>query len=94
MGHPVDLPAGPGTIDFLFESLPLFDGAYDVVVGVSGVGGMLYDWQEPACKFEVMNPGRSTGVVAMPLRVAIVPRERVDESVDPSAWVDPAGAGR
>ena len=94
MGLPLDLPAGPGAIDFHFESLPLFDGAYDVVVGVSGSGGILYDWQEPACTFEVMNPGRSTGVVAMPLRVAIVPREWVDESVDPSAWVDPAEAGR
>ena len=93
MGLTLDLPVGPGAIDFHFESLPLFDGAYDVIVGVSGEGGILFDWREPACKFEVMNPGRSTGVVAMPVRIALVPREWVDESETAEGWASPAEAG-
>ncbi|HXW38624.1 MAG TPA: hypothetical protein VEJ44_02935, partial [Acidimicrobiales bacterium] len=62
-------------------------GAYDISVGVSGPGGM-YDWREPACRFEVMNPGRSTGVVAMPLRLAIVPREWVEDGAQSDVSVE------
>jgi len=93
LGLGLDLPVGPGAIDFHFESLPLFDGAYDVVLGVAGKGGMLFDWQEPACRFEVMNPTRAVGVVAMPVRVALVPREWVDESTTAVGWANPAEAG-
>jgi ABC-2 type transport system ATP-binding protein len=84
LGLTCDVPAGPGAIDFHFESLPLFDGSYDVNVGITGPGGTLYDWREPACQFEVMNPGRSVGLVAVPVRVAVVPRERIDQVPAPT----------
>ncbi len=93
MGLPVNVTVGPGAIDWHFESLPLFDGAYDINVGISGPGG-LYDWQEPACGFEVMNPGRSTGVVAMPVRLAIVPREWIGDPGDLETQAGPAEAHR
>ena len=82
LGLDYDCPAGPGAIDFHFESLPLFDGTYDVNVGVlTQRGGLLCDWRDPGCQFEVMNPGKSTGVVAMPVKVALVPLEMVGEPV-------------
>jgi hypothetical protein len=77
LGLSYDAPVGPSAIDFHFEGLPLFDGTYDVCVGVTGPGGILFDWREPACQFEVMNPGRSVGLVDLPVRLAIVPREWV-----------------
>ncbi len=80
LGLTYDCPAGPGAIDFHFESLPLFDGTYDIGVGVLTKGGAMSDWKDPGCQFEVMNPGRSTGLVAMPVRVALVPLELVEES--------------
>jgi len=90
MGLPLNVEPGPGAVDWHFESLPLFDGAYDITVGVAGPGG-LYDWREPACRFEVMNPGRSTGVVAMPVRLAIVPREWVEDAAQSDVSVEARG---
>jgi ABC-2 type transport system ATP-binding protein len=69
LGTVLEVPAGPGSVEFHFDGLPLFDGSYDVVVGVYGAGGILFDWREPACRFEMMNPGRSTGLVSLPVRV-------------------------
>jgi len=84
LGLALDAQAGPGAIDFHFEGVPLGDGTYDIGVGITGPGGVLYDLAEPACKFEVMNPGRSTGIVAVPVKVAIVPREWIDGSLEPA----------
>jgi ABC-type polysaccharide/polyol phosphate transport system ATPase subunit len=71
LGVRCDLQPGQGTFEFHLEAVPLLDGAYDVNVGVETAQG-LSDWREPGCKFEVMNPGRSTGVVAVPVRAALV----------------------
>ncbi|HVX22267.1 MAG TPA: ABC transporter ATP-binding protein [Acidimicrobiales bacterium] len=80
MGLVHDVQAGPGAVDFHFDDLPLFDGSYQINVGITGPGGILYDWREPACTFEVMNPGRATGVIAVPVKVAIVPTELVESA--------------
>jgi ABC-2 type transport system ATP-binding protein len=67
-----DAPMGPGRIDFVFEQVPLLDGAYQVSIGArSGSGGKLFDWRVQQDTFEVMDPGRTTGRVAMPLRAEI-----------------------
>jgi ABC-2 type transport system ATP-binding protein len=69
-----DVAAGPGALEFTFDSIPFLDGAYDLAIGIqSQLGGVLYDWQEPACRFEVMNPGRAVGFVSIPHHVAMVP---------------------
>ncbi len=47
------------------------DGAFSVNVGIQSKGGVVYDWREQATSFEVMNPGRSTGVIAMPVHAEI-----------------------
>ncbi|HEX4081668.1 MAG TPA: ABC transporter ATP-binding protein [Acidimicrobiales bacterium] len=80
MGLRHDVAAGPGAVDFHFDDLPLFDGTYEVNVGITGPDGILYDWREPACTFEVMNPGRATGVIAVPVKAAIVPTEMVESA--------------
>ena len=68
LGVTCNLDPGEGAVDFAIDSVPLLDGAYDVNVGVL-TGRGLSDWREPATRFEVMNPGRSTGLVALPVRV-------------------------
>ena len=71
LGVPCDVQPGPGTFEFRLESVPLLDGAYDVNLGVLTASG-LSDWREPACQFEVMNPGRSTGAVAIVVHASLV----------------------
>jgi ABC-2 type transport system ATP-binding protein len=79
MNAQYDLPAGEGKVEFRFVSFPYLDGTYDVNVGVqSRLGGDLFDWWEPAAKFEVVHPGRSTGTVALPVHAALVRSGGVD----------------
>ena len=74
LGQEFDVPAGHGAIEFAFDSIPFLDGAFELTVGIqSRLGGVLYDWQEPASRFEVMNPGKATGFIAIPHTVAMVP---------------------
>jgi hypothetical protein len=71
LGVRCDVQAGIGAFEFRLASVPLLDGAYDVNVGVQTQRG-LSDWKEPACRFEVMNPGRATGTVAIPVDAGLV----------------------
>ncbi len=71
LGVRCEVEAGPGTFEFTLESVPLLDGTYEVNLGVQTARGMS-DWREPACRFEVMNPGRSTGTVAIAVRGSLV----------------------
>jgi ABC-2 type transport system ATP-binding protein len=69
-----DLEAGSGTVEFSFESFPFLDGVYDMAAGIeSRAGGTLLDWRDPVARIEVMNPGRATGTVSLPVTVALVP---------------------
>jgi ABC-type polysaccharide/polyol phosphate transport system ATPase subunit len=78
LGMPLDVGAGAGSFEFRLASVPLLDGTYDVNLGIETARG-LSDWREPACRFEVMNPGRSTGTVAIPVEAGLV----VDGTVAP-----------
>jgi ABC-type polysaccharide/polyol phosphate transport system ATPase subunit len=80
LGVPVVAEAGPGVIDFHIDALPLYDGNYDINIGIYGPGGILYDWREPACQFEMMNPGRSVGLLELSVRPVPVPADRAGES--------------
>ena len=69
----LDLEAGSGVVEFSFESFPFLDGVYDLAAGIeSRAGGTLLDWRDPVARIEVMNPGRATGTVSLPVRVALV----------------------
>jgi ABC-2 type transport system ATP-binding protein len=69
----LDLEPGAGAVDFSFASFPFLDGVYDIAAGIEhGAGGVLFDWRDPAARLEVMNPGRATGTVSLPVRVELV----------------------
>ncbi|HMD46649.1 MAG TPA: ABC transporter ATP-binding protein [Acidimicrobiales bacterium] len=85
LGRHFDVPTGTGEIEFRFATFPFLDGAYEVNAGIqSRLGGVMFDWQEQAARFEVMNPGRTTGVVELPVQVLMVEGALAD-AVAPSA---------
>jgi ABC-2 type transport system ATP-binding protein len=68
IGQLYDLEPGPGSLSFHFGTVPLLDGSFTITVRVQEAGGgFVYDVAEEACRFEVVNPGRSTGLVALGL---------------------------
>ena len=68
--------------------MPLLDGSFSFAVGIQSRGGILYDWQEKAGTFEVMNPGKTTGLVRMNVHAALIStRERPRA---PPRWPSPA----
>ncbi|HUY21252.1 MAG TPA: ABC transporter ATP-binding protein [Acidimicrobiales bacterium] len=70
IGQHIDLPAGGGRADLAFDRVPLLGGAYNVGIAIKSRGGVVYDLREQE-GFEVMNPGRSRGTVALELRVDV-----------------------
>jgi ABC-type polysaccharide/polyol phosphate transport system ATPase subunit len=67
----VTLAPGAGSVSFRFDAMPLLDGRYTVNFSLRNAGGVVLAIAEPACAFEVMNPGRSLGVVDLPMRVEL-----------------------
>jgi hypothetical protein len=62
--------------------VPLLDGTFSFALGIQSRDGLLYDWQESAGTFEVMNPGKSTGLLRMNVHAALISTE---SDVDSSA---------
>ncbi len=72
LGVPVDRIDGEGTVSFETEATPLLDGTYLITIGVhSRDEDTVYDWQEQRHQFQVMNPTRVVGQVALGLRVVL-----------------------
>lgn len=68
----LDLAPGTGEVEFVFDHVPLLEGTYVMNVSVSSATeGVVYDLKEQEVVFEVMNPGRSVGLVALEPRVRI-----------------------
>jgi len=82
LGAGVDLGPGGGAVTFYFDAIPLLDGRFDVNLDVRDESGNVIELAEPAVSFEVMNPTRATGLVALPMRV---------EVEEPSEGYAPAG---
>ena len=62
----IEVPEGGGIVRFHFPEVPLLDGTYSVSVGVrSATETAIFDWKDQVTKFEVANPGRSTGRVRL-----------------------------
>lgn len=69
---PVAVPVGEGKVTFTFGSVPLLDGTYFLTIGVHHPGGdPVYDWREHQDVFEVMNPGRTVGLVELGATVEV-----------------------
>ncbi len=72
LGHSFGPLAGSGRVTFRFDSVPLLDGRYAITLDIrSRDGGTVYDWREQQSHFEIMNPGRLLGSVALPLSVEV-----------------------
>jgi hypothetical protein len=67
---------------FGIVQVPLLDGTFSFALGIQSRDGILYDWQESAGTFEVMNPGKSTGLLRMNVHAALISTE---SDVDSSA---------
>jgi ABC-2 type transport system ATP-binding protein len=67
------LDKGVGQVAFCFDSISLLDGRFRVNIDARDQGGLVLDVAEPACFFEVMNPGRVTGMVALPAHLEVTP---------------------
>jgi len=82
VGLTIDAPRGTGVMHFGIERMPLLDGSFSYAVGIQSRSGILYDWKEKAGKFEVMNPGKTTGLLRMNVHAALISS---DGAADPSA---------
>jgi hypothetical protein len=83
IGVTVDAPLGVGLMHFGIVQIPLLDGSFSYAIGIQSRSGILYDWKEDAGTFEVMNPGKTTGLLRMSVHAALVPTP--ETPVDPSA---------
>ena len=72
IGVPIDASRGTSVMHFGIVGMPLLDGSYSFALGIQSRGGVLYDWQEPAGTFEVMNPGKMTGMLRMDVHAALI----------------------
>jgi len=70
LGQHYDAPAGGGRADLTFERVPLLDGSYTVRAQIRSRPGIVYDSREQP-GFEVMNPGRSRGTVALEMHADV-----------------------
>jgi ABC-2 type transport system ATP-binding protein len=61
---------GDGEMAFMFERVPLLDGTYMVTLAILTTDeGTVYDWRDQQYQFEVMNPTREVGLVALPVDI-------------------------
>jgi ABC-2 type transport system ATP-binding protein len=68
----VAVPAGGGEVAFCFDSVPLLDGTFFLTIGIHHPGGdPIFDWREQRHSFEVVNPGRTDGLVDLGARVEV-----------------------
>ena len=68
----VAAPGGPGEHEVRFDlaRVPLLDGTYPLAITLQSAGdGTVHAWREQSDHFSVMNPGRTVGVVALPVDV-------------------------
>ena len=86
MEQPIHACDGVGAVCFDLPRVPLLDGAYLIsVTATTRNGGQVYDRRDLQDRFEVMQPGRQRGSVALEPKV-------VHFFHEPSAGEDAAGA--
>jgi ABC-2 type transport system ATP-binding protein len=72
LGNTFGVPAGPGTVQIQLKDLPMLDGDFTYSIGIQGRGGVLYDWRDEAGAFQVMNSGKTTGMIYLPAEAALL----------------------
>ncbi|MFZ4515480.1 MAG: ABC transporter ATP-binding protein [Acidimicrobiia bacterium] len=64
--------SGKGTTRFVFSSIRLLDGEYVLSIGLTSEdGGRVFDWQENQHRFQIVNPSRTQGIVALDVTCAV-----------------------
>jgi ABC-2 type transport system ATP-binding protein len=81
IGVSINAPRGVGVMHFGIVNVPLLDGSFSFALGIQSRSGILYDWQENAGTFEVMNPGKTTGFMRMDVHAALISSESTVDSV-------------
>jgi ABC-2 type transport system ATP-binding protein len=72
LGVSVGRISGQASITFSIGAVPFLDGTYFVTIGlIRGESAEVYDWSEQEHAFEVMNPGRTAGLVELPVHVEV-----------------------
>ena len=67
-----DLTPGQYRVEFDLDNLPLLDGAFTINARIQDAGGgVVHARLEPAANFELVNPGQTTGTVAVPIRIEL-----------------------
>jgi ABC-2 type transport system ATP-binding protein len=70
LGYELPTVAGQGRVVFRIPKVPFLDGTYMLTIGVhSRDEGTVYDWSEQRHSFEVMHPGRSSGMLDLGIEV-------------------------
>jgi ABC-2 type transport system ATP-binding protein len=72
IGVQIQAPPGTSVMHFGIVQMPLLDGNFTFALGIQSRNGILYDWQEHAGSFEVMNPGKMTGSIRMDVHAALI----------------------
>jgi ABC-2 type transport system ATP-binding protein len=75
IGLRIDAPVGTGIMHFGIVNMPMLDGSFSFALGIQSRSGILYDWQENAGSFEVMNPSKVTGAIRMDVHAALISSE-------------------
>jgi ABC-2 type transport system ATP-binding protein len=87
IGVQIQVPAGTSIMHFGIVQMPLLDGNFSFALGIQSRSGILYDWQEDAGSFEVMNPGKMTGLIRMDVHAALISSEADRDA--PAAMAQP-----
>jgi ABC-2 type transport system ATP-binding protein len=82
IGMPIDAPRGISVMHFGIVQMPLLDGRFSFALGIQSRDGILYDWWDADGTFEVMNPGKTTGMLRMDVHAALISTE---SDIDSSA---------
>lgn len=86
MEQPIHACDGVGAVCFDLPRVPLLDGAYLIsVTATSRNGGEVYDRRDLQDRFEVMQPGRQRGTVALEPKVVHYYHENPEPEPEPEA---------
>ena len=75
IGMVIDAPRGVSVMHFGIVKMPMLDGTFSFAMGIQSRDGILYDWQENAGTFAVMNPGKTTGMLRLDVHAALISTE-------------------
>ena len=75
IGVRIDAPRGTSVMHFGIVDMPMLDGSFSFALGIQSRNGILYDWQENAGTFEVMNPSKVSGALRLDVHAALISTE-------------------